>query len=323
MKSSVLITAIGSFSADIVIKNTTKMGFNVIGCDIYPKEWIADALNVSKFFRIPRALNKREYIECIKNICKSESVEYIIPLTDVEVDVFNQSREEFLQIGVTVLISSASALAICRNKKKLSEFIDESSCNINTIQTVNYQKIDNLEHPFPLVGKPINGRSSQGLKYFSNMAELNHYFESVACDDYIFQPFISGSIITVDVVRSEFTKQCYACARKELLRTLNGAGTSVYVFLDERLTSKCCELADLLNISGCVNFEFIQNEDGNYYFLECNPRFSGGVEFTCIAGYDCISNHIKAFCNEPLDDFHLHHNYYIARKYEEYTTHIE
>ncbi len=323
MKNSILITAVGSFSADIVIKNTKKMGFNIIGCDIYPKEWIADAFNVNKFFRVPYATNEKEYITFIKNICEDENVKYIIPLTDVEVDVFNKYRKEFTQMGVTVCISSNSTLEICRNKKKLSEFINANYCSINTIQTVNYKNIDKLKDLFPLIGKPSNGRSSQGLKHFENQAELQNFIENAECNDYIFQPFISGSIITVDVVRSEFTKQCYACARKELLRTLNGAGTSVYIFSDERLTSQCCELADLLNISGCVNFEFIQNENGNYYFLECNPRFSGGVEFTCIAGYDCISNHINAFCDKPLDDFRLLHNCYIARKYEEYTTHIE
>ena len=41
-----LVTAIGSFSADIVIKNLKKNGMRVVGCDIYPPEWIADAEHV-------------------------------------------------------------------------------------------------------------------------------------------------------------------------------------------------------------------------------------------------------------------------------------
>ena len=82
------------------------------------------------------------------------------------------------------------------------------------------------------------------------------------------------SVVTVDVVRDR-ADNCVAVARKELLRTLNGAGTSVHVFHDEELEQKSKDLARLLKITGCVNFEFILDKDGNYHFLECNPRFSG------------------------------------------------
>ena len=43
---TVIVTAIGSFSADIVIKKCRENGIRVIGCDVYPREWIADAGNV-------------------------------------------------------------------------------------------------------------------------------------------------------------------------------------------------------------------------------------------------------------------------------------
>ena len=44
---TVIVTAIGSFSADIVIKKCRENGIRVIGCDVYPREWIADAGNLS------------------------------------------------------------------------------------------------------------------------------------------------------------------------------------------------------------------------------------------------------------------------------------
>lgn len=53
-----------------------------------------------------------------------------------------------------------------------------------------------------------------------------------------------------------------------------------------------------------------------------NPRFSGGVEFSCLVGYDCVSNHVRAFENKPIDEFKMLHETFIARKYEEYVTRI-
>ena len=53
-------------------------------------------------------------------------------------------------------------------------------------------------------------------------------------------------------------------------------------------------IAGLLGVRGCVNMEFIEDRDGVYHMLECNPRFSGGVEFSCLAGYDCVTKTICA-----------------------------
>lgn len=48
---TVLVTAIGSFAADIVIKKMQGEGYTVIGCDIYQKEWLADAYHVDFFYQ--------------------------------------------------------------------------------------------------------------------------------------------------------------------------------------------------------------------------------------------------------------------------------
>ena len=62
--------------------------------------------------------------------------------------------------------------------------------------------------------------------------------------------------------------------------------------------------------------------DDCYYFIECNPRFSGGVEFSCIAGYDMVINHLNIFKNKKIDKLYEIKNQYIARKYEEYVTFV-
>ena len=56
---TVIVTAIGSFSADIVIKKCRENGIRVIGCDVYPREWIADAGNVEAFYQVPYATDTR------------------------------------------------------------------------------------------------------------------------------------------------------------------------------------------------------------------------------------------------------------------------
>ena len=52
-------------------------------------------------------------------------------------------------------------------------------------------------------------------------------------------------------------------------------------------------------IVGVVNMEFI-GRDGEYYFLEVNPRFSGGVGFSIAAGMDFAAMEIACHEGECL-----------------------
>ncbi|MEI3166913.1 MAG: ATP-grasp domain-containing protein [Lachnospiraceae bacterium] len=63
------------------------------------------------------------------------------------------------------------------------------------------------------------------------------------------------------------------------------------------LEQQCRNIAKAVGIRGCVNMEFIEadREAGAYYFLECNPRFAGGVAFSGAAGYDMADAHIRCF----------------------------
>jgi carbamoyl-phosphate synthase large subunit len=315
--NTALVTAIGSFSADIVIKNLKKGDYRVVGCDIYPAEWIADSGNVASFYQVPLATDEKRYVNTILKICREEQAKVLIVLTDVEVDVWNRYRDELALASVTLCLSSEKTLLLCRDKRELYRFLKEKGIG-NPIPTLELMEADAERLSYPAVIKPFNGRSSQGLRYIQSLDEMKGFLECGDSEGLIVQPYYQGSIITVDVVRQAETGESVAVCRKELLRTPNGAGTSVLVFLDPVLEATCRDIANALGINGCVNFEFIQTEDGSYHMLECNPRFSGGVEFSCLAGYDCVTNHLRCFIEEAIEPLKGITGMYIARKYEEY-----
>ncbi len=311
---NVLVTAIGSFSAHTVIDTLKELGHKVCGCDIYPREWIASSADVDVFYQSPYASDE-SYVNFILEKCEENSVKWVMPLTDVEVDVLNKNREVFDDRGIVLCISDQEVIELCRNKFTLSKFIEENGKVVDTIPTYRASELGAKDIKLPVICKPFNGRSSIGLQIIGTPDDLESVLSDSDAEFYIIQPFVKGSVVTVDVVRDR-ADNCVAVARKELLRTLNGAGTSVHVFHDEELEQKSKDLARLLKITGCVNFEFILDKDGNYHFLECNPRFSGGVVFSCMAGYSCVANHLRAFKGEQIEPFALSRNYYIARRYE-------
>ena len=319
---TVIVTAIGSFSADIVIKKCRENGIRVIGCDVYPREWIADAGNVEVFYQVPYATDTDHYIGTIMSLCRKEGAEAVIPLTDAEIDVFNLHRDEFSEINVTLCMSDKACIGLCRDKMELYRYLEEHMEG-TVIPTLRLGDADPDEIRYPAVCKPYNGRSSQGLKMVGSRREMEGFLGETDPADYIVQPMIKGNVVTVDVVRSPEQGTCAAICRRELLRTPNGAGTSVLVFRNRQLEERCRTIAGLLGIRGCVNMEFIEDRDGVYHMLECNPRFSGGVEFSCLAGYDCVTNHLRCFEGKEIEQDGSVTGMYIARKYEEYITKVE
>ena len=356
MKKTAIVTAIGSFSAQNVISACHAAGMRVVGCDIYPAEWVVNSQDVDVFYKAPYATDRAAYRDFLKELCKKEQAQVLMPLTDVEIDVIQAWRtempEDFKELGAEVWISDISAIALCRNKEKMEAFLRERGL-CRTIPGVRLSELEKKlaqgcrvdlpdaflaesqayeEEPgtdfaglkYPLVAKPFDGRSSQGLRILESEADLEfllHTCSEAQKQQYLVQPKLGGPVITVDVVRNPQTGQTFCLPRRELLRTLNGAGTSVCVFRNEKLEQQCRDIAEAVGIRGCVNMEFIETdpEAGVYYFLECNPRFAGGVAFSGAAGYDMAAAHIRCFAGEKLNEMSVTGEQYIARRYAEYS----
>lgn len=321
--SNVLVTSIGSVAADITIKSLKRLGHRVVGVDIYPREWVADAYNVDTFRQVPLVGDAGAYLDAVHAICEDEDIDYLIPLIDPEVDLLNVNRDWFETHGVTLCISTKCSLDIIRNKKSLQDFIEAEVPEINGIPTLMVREVDELPWEYPVVVKPYDGRSSQGREYVGSDEEWDTYREKRADAKSIVEPFVSGSLVMVEVVRQESTGRCVCIVRRELLSTPHGCATTVRVYSDPELEAASRVLAERLGINGCVNFEFIEQEDGCHFLVECNPRYSAGLEFSCLAGYDCVANHLDCFGDREIDGFEMGAPIIVARKYEEYVTSVE
>ena len=346
MKETILVTAIGSFSAVTVMESLKKQGYRVVGCDIYPAEWIANSKLTDVFYQAPYATDRPAYEAFIRTVCRKEAAQFVMPLTDVEIDLFRGWETAEEETGAILCMSDREVLDICRNKKKQEQVLEPLGiCKTipgmllselteiflqmdgDSRALVNGLDVNGEMWKYPLVIKPVDGRSSQGLRIVHTPKEMEAALE--ACrehlEQYLVQPKISGSIITVDIVRNMETGSCVCISRKELLRTLNGAGTSVQVFENQYLEQQCQAIAKALNVHGCVNFEFVEEQTpeekhgvGVWRFLECNPRFSGGLAFSVLAGYDVVKNHLNCFKGMELEPKGEIREQYIARRYEEF-----
>lgn len=307
----ILVTAIGSMSAECAIKQLKQDGHFVVGCDIYPGEWHYETKLCDAFVRAPFATIEKEYIEFLLIVCRDYQLKYVIPLTDLEIDVINRNRNVFVDAGIVLCMQNKDVLDIVRDKYALyNTFHDDEK--VPSIKTCLLKDIPE-DFPFPCIAKPYNGRSSEGL---IRNATKEQVLAIENKESYIVQEQLAGNIFTVDYVRNEISGKDAAVPRQELLRTKNGAGLTVQTCGNSALIQLVSYIGKMLNINGCVNMEFISN-NGKYYLIDINPRFSAGVAFSVANGYNMVLNHIRCFIGAEIDDPINVDERIIIKKYEE------
>lgn len=308
---NILVTAIGSFSADCIINTLKRTGNKVVGCDIYPPFWHAVTKDCDKVYQAPYAVKEKEYIEFLLQISRKEQIEYIIPLTDIEIDVLNNNRDIFVERGLILCMPSSSTLSIARNKEKIC-LLFEHDMLVNIPKFVNAKQLDST-FPLPAIAKPLNGRSSEGLMYIESKRGLE---QLIGLDNYIVQQRINGSVYTVDYVR-DMEGHDFSIPREELLRTKNGAGITVRIEPNQDLINIVSYVGNTIDSVGCINMEFIKGEDGKYYLIDINPRFSAGVAFSNFVGYDMVTSNLYCFIGKPILKPIVIKEQIIAKRYHE------
>ena len=292
-----LVTAIGSMASDIIFNRLRKNFFDskILGTDIYPKEWLWESRFVDQFFRVPPA-SDRMYIKKMFTICLENQANFLIPLIDPEVDILSENRQCFKDENITICISNKEMIETCRNKLNLFNAFKNDSV-VSVIPTYTEPGPAFKTHGIPLICKPIRGRSSEGVIKISDIFMNNILPEHL--NGNLFQPFITGDVFTVDAVRDRYGN-CACIARKELIRNKIGAGITVEVMKHPELEELTSYLASKLDILGAFNVEFLF-DGSTYYVMDVNPRFSAGIEYTVLSGYDIVRNHLLAFMNEKID----------------------
>lgn len=293
---NILITAIGSMSCKAIIDTfQDKHNLNIYGCDINKKNHLVLSSRMKNFYQIPLATSD-SYASSIFDICKKNNINLIYPLTDPEVDVFAEKMLDFSQIGVKLAIPNKEAIRICRNKFLLYNRL-KSIEGVSLIPTYdNTNVLDSQYRKFPIIAKPANGRSSEGVMKVNDVDLLKYIVSNKP--NYVFQEYIAGDIYTVDIIRNR-SGSFYALARKEIIRTPNGAGLTVEVINQPTLNSISQIISQELDMEGCFNIEFIF--DGKtFYVMDINPRFSAGIAFSKLAGYDFAEQSLNIYLERDI-----------------------
>lgn len=273
MKKRVLVTATGGGVAHSVIKSLqmSDFDFRIIGTDMRGKT--AYSKKCRKHYIVPRC-DEKGYIEKIKKICEEEAIDFVIPGSSPEVDVFSERKHE--------LDSEVIAFSRLDSVNLIDKF---SSCKLLAENDVpiaeTFESLDeSLEDNEKVVAKKRKGSGSTGVFVLRNEFERKAFRSSVETSDYIFQEFLEpneerleeySSGVNIDNqgnIVGALTAKCHK--KKGTSITMEGVFDRYPAY--DSVAEKAGNVLAEMGYVGSVNIQMREKK-----IFEINPRFSGST----------------------------------------------
>ncbi|MFW6062289.1 MAG: hypothetical protein ACOC93_05720, partial [Planctomycetota bacterium] len=120
-------------------------------------------------FTVPRCAHP-DYLPALQELIGRENVGLLVPLTDLDLLQLAERREQFAALGCTVMIGSAEAIRICRDKFATAAHI--AAAGLPALRTVALSEF-RREPFYPAFVKPVSGSSGIGAAVVGSAEELD------------------------------------------------------------------------------------------------------------------------------------------------------
>lgn len=255
----------------------TELGLkgSIIAVDCDP---LAPALRVANRAYIVPRVSDPDYVPTLVRICKQENVKLVFPLIDPDIPILAEHRQEIESTGARVVVVSAEAARITRDKWLTYKFFCE--LGVPTPRSWLPSQVGPHDLPYPVFLKPRFGSAGKQAFKVNNLDELGFLLERTP--DPIIQEFLPGPEITNDIV-CDFDGNILGVVSRERIEVRSGEvakGRTVYY---PEIIEYCVMIANELKAIGPITVQCILRE-GRPYFTEINARFGGGAPLGIRAG---------------------------------------
>lgn len=317
---NVIITAIGTNTSMSVLKalrEDRSLNVRIIGTDCDEEKWVAGAKYCDAFYRVPKA-TEAGYIDRLLEVCQKEAPfagnrrQVLIPISDQELLEVATYKDDFEDINVLPLVSSARTVEVCNDKLKTFKAFE--SFNIPTPHTGEWRPgtlIDGVD--FPVIVKPRFGVSSIGVNVAYNMEDVRVFVRRA--EQPLLQQYLEGEEYTIDTLCDLDGKFVDALPRQRIV-TKAGICTKGISVLKSDLINYAALIATSLDIIGHCNIQCIVTKDGPKFF-EINPRFSGTLVLSVKAGLNSPSYLVKKAIGIEPPKMHLQGGVIMTRYWNE------
>ena len=269
-----------------------------------------------KAFESPIIYDEK-YIPFLLEICKSEKIDMLISLFDIDLMILAKNKSRFEEMGVKVIVSNENIINICNDKFEMLKYLKKISMPvpktyIDLEEALKGADFDKNSY----ILKPRWGMGSLSIFEAENKKELEVLyekakrsiqksylrFESGADIDraILIQEKIKGDEYGLDIF-NDFKGENLTVTVKRKLAMRSGETDIAKVIENKELEDIGKKIAESLKHIGNLDMDILF--DGRKaYIIDMNARFGGGYPFTHSAGVNELEALIRLCKNEKVND---------------------
>ena len=214
--------------------------------------------------------------ENVMDTVRGNNIHIMLPFVDPAVEIAAWEKDILSEVFIPV--SNEDICSIMFDKKKSEQWFLYNNFPI----PYSYKSTD--EFNFPIIIKPRRGSASKGVEVIHTREEWKNVENP---NDYVIQHYIAD--------KAEYTVDCYVSQRGEIIsvvpreRLLVAGGEVINsrTIHDRKLDELSRKILKAGNFRGPITIQFIRdNQTGESFVMEINPRLGGGVIASIEAGAD-------------------------------------
>lgn len=272
---NILIPSAGNkvpfIKAVISARDKLNLESKVIAGDV--SENVVSRYFAESFWKMP-GLPGTDFSEILDG-CLERDIKVVIPSRDQELTFWAKHKNSFAHNGVNVVVSDVDIVSTCLDKLAFSKFGLKHKMPV----IPSYLQASDCDSA-KLVVKEQFGSGSRKILVNCDLLEATEFARTL--DRPIFQPFIEGTEISVDIYRSMKGTFTVASTRTRDL-VVEGESKVTTVFIDKNTQSQFESLATQLGLAGPAVMQAKVTPNG-LFVIECNPRFGGASTAAISAG---------------------------------------
>ncbi len=269
-----------------------------------------------KAFESPIIYDEK-YIPFLLEICKSEKIDMLISLFDIDLMILAKNKSRFEEMGVKVIVSNENIINICNDKFEMLKYLKKINMPvpktyIDLEEALKGADFDKNSY----ILKPRWGMGSLSIFEAENKKELEVLyekakrsiqksylrFESGADIDraILIQEKIKGDEYGLDIF-NDFKGENLTVTVKRKLAMRSGETDIAKVIENKELENIGKKIAESLKHIGNLDMDILFDGQ-NAYIIDMNARFGGGYPFTHSAGVNELEALIRLCKNEKVND---------------------
>lgn len=278
---NILILSAGT--RNLLVSYFMKSGFDkVVAADASP---LAPALYLATKYYIVPLMKDPSYMDRILDICKSESIDAVLPLQEDELQLIADNAGLFEKNGIKVIVSDSRSVSACRDKFGFLDALTKAGipvlktyCDIDAFR----KDIDEGLVSFPVFIKPRFGCGSADSFMAGNIEFIDAVRKNYN-EEFVIQQFNKGREYGADIYCDLITGEVTDIFLKEKLRMRAGETEKSVSVINETVFDLVKKTVSLFDFRGPIDMDLFEM-DGTYYVSEINPRFGGGYPHAYLCG---------------------------------------